>query len=53
MRVISAPLDLDLNITAERAHEAEQSLKRETFKASAQQIGNVGLADARSQVKKM
>ena len=45
MLVISAPLDLDLNIAAERAHEAEQSLKRETFKASAPQIGNVGLAD--------
>src|SRR5262245_27528561 len=44
--VISAPLDLDLNIAAERAHEAEQPLKREALEAPAQQIGNVGLTDA-------
>src|SRR5262249_56168363 len=46
MRVIATPLDLDLNIAAERAHEAEQPLERETLEAPAQQIGNVGLADA-------
>src|SRR5262245_46423005 len=39
-------LDFDFHIAAERAHEAEQSLKRESFKASAQQIGNVALANA-------
>jgi len=46
MLVISAALDLDLNIAAERAHEAEQPLKGEAIEAPAQQIGNVGLTDS-------
>jgi hypothetical protein len=46
MLVISAALDLDLDIAAECAHEAEQPLKGETLEAPAQQIGNVGLADS-------
>jgi len=46
--VISASLDRDFNIAAERAYEAEQPLEREAFEAPAQQIGDIGLANAQS-----